>query len=172
MPNMITEREFWTVLHGLIFGSLYLLAFAGGAAGLWSLRPAFLTEAGVNERLRHLKTGALVMAIANWLTVIVGTYVVYVWYREKIPESPRSRLLADPMKAVWHTFGMEWKEHVAWLAPILTTCVAFLIYWYGHELLERQEVRRAAFWLFSLAFTASAIAGLFGAFVNKVAPVM
>lgn len=168
----ISDREFWTVLHGLLFGSLYLLAFAGGAAGLWSLRPGFLTEAGVVERLRRLQIGVWTMAITSWLTVISGTYVVYVWYREKIPESPRSKLLADPAKAAWHTFGMEWKEHIAWLAPILSTAVAFLVTWYGRELLDRQEVRRTAFWLFVTAFTAAAVAGLFGAFINKAAPVM
>lgn len=167
----ITHHEFWTVLHGLIFGSLYLLAFAGGAAGLWSLRPGYLTEVGVVERLRRLKIGVWIMAVTSWVTVISGTYLVYTWYREKIPESARSRLLADPMKAAWHTFGMEWKEHVAWIAPILATSVAFLISWYGKELLERQEIRRMAFILFSLAFLAAAIAGLFGAFINKAAPI-
>lgn len=169
---LLNTREFWTVLHGLIFGSLYLLAFAGGAAGLWSLRPGLLTEEGVKERLRRLKTGVWTMAMTCWLTVISGTYIVYVWYRAKIPESPRSRLLADPAKAVWHTFGMEWKEHVAWIAPILATTVAFLVSWYGRELLERQEIRRMTFWLFFMAFCAAAIAGLLGAFINKVAPIV
>lgn len=168
----LTERELWTVLHGLIFASLYLLAFAGGAAGLWSLRPGLLTEAGITERLKRLKIGVWTMAVTSWLTVVSGTYVVYIWYREKIPESARSRLLADPAKAAWHTFGMEWKEHVAWLAPILTTAVAFLLYWYDRELLERQEIRRVAFWFFSLAFLAAAIAGLLGAFINKAAPIL
>lgn len=168
----LTEREFWTVLHGLVFGSLYLLAFAGGAAGLWSLAPGLLTEAGVIERMRRLRIGVWTMAVTSWLTVLSGTYIVYVWYRAKVPESPRSRLLADPAKAVWHTFGMEWKEHVAWLAPILATTVAFLVTWYDRELLERQEVRLMAFWLFSIAFAAAAVAGMLGAFINKVAPVL
>lgn len=168
----LSYREFWTVLHGLIFGSFYLLAFAGGAAGLWSLRPGLLTDAGIAERLKRLKLGVWTMAVASWLTVISGTYLVYTWYREKIPESARSRLLADPAKAAWHTFGMEWKEHAAWLSPILTTTVLFLVVWYDRELLERQEIRRVAFWLFSLAFFAAAIAGLFGAFINKAAPIL
>lgn len=166
----LTHHEFWTVLHGLLFGSLYLLVFAGGAAGLWSLAPGLLTEAGIIERMRRLKFGVWTMAVTCWLTVISGTYVVYVWYRAKVPDSPRSRLLADPVKAAWHTFGMEWKEHVAWLAPILTTAVAFLVSWYDRELLERQEIRIATFWLFSIAFAAAAVAGLLGAFINKAAP--
>lgn len=168
----ISEREFWVVLHGLLFGSFYLLAFAGGASGLWGLRPGHLTSAGVRERLKRLKIGTWVMMVTCWLTVLSGTYIVYVWYREKIPESARSRLLADPTKSGWHTFGMEWKEHIAWLAPILTTVVAFLISWYGEKLLERQDLRRCAFWLLSIAFACAAVAGLLGAFINKAAPIL
>ena len=36
----LTEREFWTVIHGMVLGATFLLAFSGGLAGLWSLRPA------------------------------------------------------------------------------------------------------------------------------------
>lgn len=31
--------ESGTVIHGLILGTLFLLASGGGLAGLWSLRP-------------------------------------------------------------------------------------------------------------------------------------
>jgi hypothetical protein len=37
----------------------------------------------------------------------------------------------DPSTADWHTFGMEWKEHVAWIAPILATVAAGLVVYYG-----------------------------------------
>ena len=30
----LTDRELWTLIHGMGFGALYLLAFAGGIAGL------------------------------------------------------------------------------------------------------------------------------------------
>jgi hypothetical protein len=32
----LTHREFWTVFHGMLIGAVYLLAFAGGFAGLWN----------------------------------------------------------------------------------------------------------------------------------------
>ncbi len=32
-------------------------------------------------------------------------------------------LLASVHLAEWHTFGMEWKEHIAWLSPIFATTV-------------------------------------------------
>ncbi len=164
-------RELWTVLHGLIFGSLFLLAFAGGLAGLYSLRPELVTVAGIKERLTRLLAGTWVMATIAWITVLSGTYIVYPWYRASAPDSPRSLILANPATKLWHNFGMEWKEHVGWFAPILATAVAFIVAYYGPQLSQDNRLRRAALWLFSLAFVAAGIAGIFGAFLNKVAPI-
>ena len=47
----LTNRETWTLIHGLVIGSLFLLAFAGGLAGLWSLRGGLVTSAGIRERV-------------------------------------------------------------------------------------------------------------------------
>ena len=59
--------------------------------------------------------------------------MVYPTYRAPPPEGtsdltdyPRSFLLSDTTLEVWHEFGMEWKEHVAWLAAILATVAAFM----------------------------------------------
>ncbi len=167
----LTTRELWTVLHGLIFGSLFLAAFAGGFAGLYSLRPDLVTVAGIRERLARLLAGTWIMALVAWVTVWSGSYLVYPWYRANRPDSPRSVLLADPTKQAWHSFGMEWKEHVGWFAPILATAVAFIVAYYGPQLAEDTRLRRAVMWLFTLAFVAAAVAGVFGAFLNKVAPI-
>ncbi len=167
----LTDRETWTVLHGMILGATFLLAFAGGLAGLYSLRPELLTVTGLRERLPRLTIGTWIMAIVAWLTVLSGTYVVYPWYRDAAKTSPRSLILADPTKAEWHNFGMEWKEHVAWIAPILATAVAFVVVYYGMRLAQDEGMRRVLVVLFVLAFGAAAIAGLFGAFINKVAPI-
>lgn len=168
----LTLREFWTVAHGMIFGAVYLLAFAGGFAGLWSMRTPLLTTEGIEERLRRIRIGMWVMTVMAWLTVITGTYIVYPWYRAPIPESPRSKLIADASKKAWHTFGMEWKEHVGWFAPILATAVLFLVLYYGDRLSEDERLRKAAMALFVVAFLAAAAAGLFGAFLNKVGPIL
>ncbi len=167
----ISPRELWTVLHGLTFGSLFLLAFGGGLAGLYSLRPDWVTVAGVEERIRRLLTGTWVMAVVAWITVVSGTYIVYPWYRASNPQSPRSLLLANEATKAWHTFGMEWKEHVGWFAPILATAVAYVVAVYGPQIAQDSRLRRAAIWLFILAFASAAVAGVFGAFLNKVAPV-
>jgi lipopolysaccharide export LptBFGC system permease protein LptF len=173
----LSLRELWTVLHGLVLGSLFLLAFAGGLAGLYSLRPEWVTVAGVRERMQRLLAGTWLMAVVAWLTVISGTYIVYPWYRARPPEGasladyPRYLLLSKPTTAAWHTFGMEWKEHVAWFAPILTTAVAFVVSAYGAQLARDDRLRKVLIWMFILGFIAAGIAGVFGAFINKIAPI-
>jgi len=166
----LTDRELWTLIHGMILGALFLLGFAGGLEGLYSLRPQLLSAAGVRDRTRRLKVGVVTMALAAWGTVITGTWIVYPWYREDIPESPRSLLLADPDLVDWHHFGMEWKEHVAWISPILATVVAFIVIYYGASLIKHDRVRKTALFLFVLAFALAAVAGLFGALITKAAP--
>lgn len=167
----LTARETWTVIHGMILGATFLLAFAGGLAGLYSFRPELVTITGLRERLPRLSIGTWVMALVAWATVITGTWIVYPWYRDAAKTSPRSLILADPLKAEWHNFGMEWKEHVAWIAPFLATAVAFVVLYYGARLAHEQGMRRVLTALFILAFAAAAVAGLFGAFINKVAPI-
>jgi hypothetical protein len=179
----LTERELYTVLHGLVLGTLFLLAFGGGLAGLWSLRERLVTPEGVRERTPRLLIGTWVMAIVAWLTVITGTFIAYPWYRARPPEPiptdpalltdfPRYLLLAQEKTAGWHEFGMEWKEHVAWISPILATVVAFIVLYYGTNLIRHDFVRRTAIILFVLAFVFAAVAGAFGAFITKVAPVI
>ncbi len=174
----ISIREVWTVLHGMLFGAAFLVAFAGGLAGLYSLRPEWVTVAGIQERMMRLKVGLWGMAAIAWATVITGTFIVYPWYRAKPPEGtvdltnfPRYLLLANPNTAAWHSFGMEWKEHVGWLAPIAATVVAFAVTYYGPSLAKRVGERRALMVFFVISFLAATVAGVFGAFINKVAPI-
>jgi hypothetical protein len=174
----ISIREAWTVLHGMLLGAAFLLAFAGGLAGLYSLRPEWVTVEGIRERMLRLKAGLWGMAIIAWATVISGTFIVYPWYRANPPEGttdltafPRYLLLANPSTAEWHKFGMEWKEHVGWLAPIAATVVAFAVTYYGPALAKKAGERRALMVFFVISFVAATVAGVFGAFINKVAPI-
>jgi hypothetical protein len=103
---------------------------------------------------------------------------VYPWYRARPPEGttdliafPRALLLASESTAKWHTFGMEWKEHVAWIAPMAATVVAYSVSYYGPILAKKTNERRAILIFFVVAFLTAAIAGIFGAFINKVAPI-
>jgi hypothetical protein len=174
----LNDREFWALVHGLVLGALFLLAFTGGFLGLWSLRERLVTPAGIAERIPRLSVWTGVMGVVAWLTVITGTWIVYPWYRATPPqgttdltEFPRSLLLGSPSTAEWHRFGMEWKEHVAWFAPFLATVVAVAVVYYGPQLARRDDVRRALLVFFTLAFAAAGIAGLFGALITKAAPV-
>ncbi|HSJ83193.1 MAG TPA: hypothetical protein VLA91_05180 [Acidimicrobiia bacterium] len=189
----LSTREAWTVIHGLVLGTLFLLAFAGGLAGLWSLRPGLITTAGIQERMKRLYWGIWVMAGAAWATVITGTWIVYPWYRANLSEvgddryagcagailpnetcSPREFLLSDVsgQTETWHELGMEWKEHVGWAAPILATAAAFLVTYYGPRLMARPWLRTAVIVMFVAAFGAAVVGGAFGAFLNKVAPIV
>ena len=167
----LTVREFWTVFHGMLAGAIFLLAFSAGLVGLLNLKRNSVSPEGLRERLARLTAQLWVMALIAWVTVLSGTYIVFPWYRFPSEDSPRSVLLDNPTKAGWESFGMVWKEHVAWIAPILATAVAWLVARYGSQLAQRHEVRRAAIVLFCLAFVAAAIAGLFGTFINKAAPI-
>lgn len=171
----LTAREWWGVVHGMGFGALFLLAFAGGLAGLYSLRPEFITEKGIVERMRRLRIGVIAMAAAAWGTVITGTWVVYPWYRAgdetTTPLSAKFQLLADSKTADWHNFAMEWKEHIAWISPILATVVAFIVVYYGTNLIRHERVRKTAITLFVMAFGFAAVAGALGALITKVSPI-
>jgi hypothetical protein len=171
----LSSKELWTVLHGMGFGAIYLLAFAGGIAGLYSLRPELVTPVGLAERERRLKAGMWLMALIAWLTVVSGTWVVYIWYRAKPPAGanlaafPRYFLLSKPGTKEWHEFGMEWKEHVAWIVPIVATSVAFTVHHYGRQLSQMPAIRKALMWMLAISFGAAGVAGVFGAFINKIA---
>ena len=74
---------------------------------------------------------SIVMAVLAWLTVLTGAYIIYPWYRAVPPPGtanlaafPQRLLLSSPATIGWHSIGMEWKEHVAWLVPISITMAA------------------------------------------------
>lgn len=134
------------------------------------------------ERLMHgsrlVKLLSTASAALLWLTVLGGTYVVFPPYRLTPPEGatdlspyPRSWLLSDPSTAWLHSFAMETKEHVPWIAAILATAVAFVVTRHGNQLLGDRSARRAVTsWLAISLALVSAVA-LLGVLVNKVAPV-
>jgi hypothetical protein len=80
-------------------------------------------------------------------------------------------LLSDPHTAGWHELGMEWKEHVAWMAPILMTMAAWVLMRYK-EAVEQQRRLRVTVAMFALTgLLATGVAAGFGAWINKKAPV-
>jgi hypothetical protein len=65
---------------------------------------------------------------------------------------------------------MEVKEHVPWIAAILSTAAAFIGVRYGSRLLSNAEFRRIAMTLLAICFVLVSFVALMGVFVNKVAP--
>ena len=173
----VSVREMWTMIHGILFGAIFLLMFTGGWVGLYGLRAEWLTSEGLCRRLLWLKMTLWSMAVLCWAAVLSGTFIVYPWYRAKPPAGlsdlsayPRYLLLADPHKAGWHNFGMEWKEHVGWLAPMAMTVVAFAVSYYGPVLARKLGERRMLLAFYTISFLTAVTAGIFGVFINKFAP--
>ena len=180
----LTARELWGVMHGMVLGGLFLLAFTGGMALLYDMQQRWLTREGLKHETGLIRLTTAIMAISSWLTVISGTYLVYPWYRARPPEGadlrnfPRAFLKADPDLSAWHSFGMEWKEHVTWFTPLLTTAVAFIAFRYGRQLATHSQLRMIMLrmimmMLLTLSFLIAAIAGgLFGTLITKIAPIL
>ena len=174
----ISFRDLITVLHGMGFGALFMLAFSG-AIGVIYATAVVGAEIPVPRRANRMFRFYLIsMATVAWLAVLSGAYIIYPWYRAAVPPGvtdlggyPRSLLLSNPFTAGWHDLGMEWKEHIAWFTPIAMTMVAYVFMKYGPQLALHKHLRNAVLGFTAVAFFATAVAGGFGAFLNKYAPV-
>jgi hypothetical protein len=174
----ISTHDLWTVLHGMGFGALFMLAFSGAIAELYRMSaPGAPVQLSAREQ-NLLNFYLVAMVILAWLTVFSGAYIIYPWYRAVPPagaadlaDYPRRLLLSSGKTSEWHNIGMEWKEHVAWLAPIAMTMVAYVTAKYGRAITRPRQMRVAVLVFTVIAFVATGIAGAFGAFLNKYAPV-
>jgi hypothetical protein len=167
----LTTREIWALVHGLVIGGPLLLAFAAVLVSLYGLRSELLTPEGVGERVAQLRLGAGVMALMSWTIVTIGTWVLLPWYREDSPDSPRSLLVSDPDTRQWHEFADVWKTHVAFMAPMLATAAAVLVFYYGRTLARDRTVRNLTLTLFVTAFAVTSLAALIGSLVTRAAPI-
>jgi hypothetical protein len=167
----LTTREIWALVHGLLIGGPFLLAFTGGLVALAGLRSEYLTVEGIRNRVAQLRVGASVMAVLAWAIVLIGIWVLLPWYGEARPDSPRSLLLADPDTRQWHEFADVWKTHVAFMAPILATAAAALVVYYGRTLAHDRFVRNLVLGLYLGAFAVASVAALLGSLVTRAAPI-
>jgi hypothetical protein len=172
----ITTRALLTLLHGMGFGALYLMACSGALVELYRFTHA-ASEAAPRPQ-RFLNVYLVTMAVLAWAAVLTGTYLIYPWYRAAPPPGagdlsmfPQRLLLSNPMTSGWHSLGMEWKEHVAWFVPISTTMVAFVFINYGRDLKNHGRLRAAVLGFAFASFAAAGVAGFFGAMLAKTAPV-
>jgi hypothetical protein len=174
----ISVRSLFTLIHGMGFGALYLLACSGAIVELFRrYSPAAEGPVSVKDET-FLSTYLVVMAVLAWITVLTGAYIIYPWYRAVPPAGstnlaafPQRLLMSSPSTIAWHSAGMEWKEHVAWLVPISITMAAFVFIKYGRNLRNKADVRNTVLCFVLVSFLAAGIAGLFGAMLVKYAPV-
>lgn len=174
----ITARALWTLIHGMGFGALYLLACSGALVELYRFTTTSPSPEATPIQTRFLKIYLLSMVVLAWAAVLTGAYVIYPWYRAAPPPEttdltmfPQRLLMASPTTIGWHSLGMEWKEHVAWFAPVSITMVAFVFIKYGRDLKNHRQLRAAVLSFAVASFLAAGIAGFFGAMTNKYAPV-
>jgi hypothetical protein len=173
----ITLRALVTMIHGMLCGAFFLMATFGLVVDLsrsaFAEQPLRLTPRGYFlERLYFFAIVAL-----GWAAVFTGAYIVYPWYRAVPPAGatdlsffPKYLLMSSATTAGWHSLGMEWKEHVAWTAPIAMTMVAYVLTTYRRSMQDHPQVRQAVLVFALVAFGAAGVAGLFGAMLNKYAP--
>lgn len=173
---LFSERSIWTMVHGIGLGGAALLGLAAALFYLYAARPA---DQEVTRETEPRAFAALTVftAVMLWATVIIGTYIIFPPYRVTPPagttglsEFPRALVLANPGTAWLHAFAMEIKEHLPWIAAMLTSAVAFMAVRYRGATLRHPSLRRMAFSLLAISFAIVAFVSLLGVFVNKVAP--
>ena len=177
MPHVFTQRAIVTAIHGMCFGCFFLMAAFGLMVGI---------AASLNGRSEMIRPGRLFLERAyllvtvafSWLAVISGTYLVYPWYRAVAPPQTsdlrhfsRQFLLSSAATAKWHTLGMEWKEHVSFLAPIAVTAVAYVCWRYRPLVMRDTVLQRILIGFSTVTIAAAGIAAATGALLNKLAPI-
>jgi hypothetical protein len=174
----LSYRSLLTTLHGIFFGGLFLMtAFAAVVELLRRHHEAVPSEPD-RGGLRLERFFLLSMAALGWAAVLTGTFIVYPWYRAAPPPGTlnltgfaRSLLLAHPSTSAWHSLGMEWKEHIGWIAPIVLTMLAAVMLGQRRTLQLNPRLRSAVLGFALVGILATATAGLFGAMLDKKAPV-
>jgi hypothetical protein len=173
-----TTRGLWTLIHGMGFGALYLMACPAALVELFRRYKPYSLEPVSEKDETFLGRWLVAMSVLAWITVLIGAYVIYPWYRAVPPLGtaalnafPQALLKSNPATIGWHSIGMEWKEHIAWIAPISITMAAALFLQYRRSLRNFPQLRSAVLIFVFVSLASAGIAGFFGAELNKHAPV-
>ncbi len=171
----ITQRELITILHGTLFGGFFVMATFAMIVTLLDRSHPETARAAPASRWQTIYLVAVM--IIGWAAVLTGAYIVYPWYRAIAPAGaalagyPQRLLIASPTTSGWHNLGMEWKEHVAWFAPMAMTMVVAILLRHRAAWNADRLVRRFVLGFAAVAFLAAALAGGWGVLISKAAPV-
>ncbi|KAE9847186.1 hypothetical protein GP670_23680, partial [Escherichia coli] len=81
----ISWRDLLTVMHGMGFGALFMLAFTGAIAEIYRMSAAGTASPPAERDQALLRIYLAGMVALAWLTVFSGAYIVYPWYRALPP---------------------------------------------------------------------------------------
>src|SRR6202789_4345397 len=108
----ITVRGLWTLIHGMGFGALYLLACSGALVELYRCTTSTVPAEASPGQERFLKVYLLAMVVLAWAAVLTGAYVIYPWYRAAPPPGttdlamfPQRLLMSSHTTIGWHSGG-------------------------------------------------------------------
>ena len=148
------------MFHGL---SAFLYLFVG-TIGLYL---GWRLWTGRIRAFADLQLLATVSATFSLLAIIFGNWL-YIFYRAKDPASPRSYFLAN--MPVVHKIFFEFKEFVALFTLPLTVAAAFILWYYGAQVLDRKWMRYTVAVLLALSFFYLVVAFGLGAAATKLKP--
>lgn len=174
---LFTERSLWTMIHGIGLGGVALMSLFAALFSLRAMRTGNASQTTLETQSRYLASLTVFTAVVLWLTVLVGIYVIFPPYRATPPEGltdlsqyPRSLIQSNPGTAWLHSFGMEIKEHMPWIAAMLSTAVAYMSVRFRSQLLSDAQLNRMATALLAICFVLVSFVAILGVFINKVAP--
>ena len=173
---LFSSRSIWTMLHGIVLGGGGLLAVAAALFAMIAMRTTPPGDAAAAQS-RYLAWLLVATSVLLWAAVLAGTYVSFPAYRAAPPEGltdlsayPRELIRSNPATAWLHSFAMESKEHMPWIAAMLATGVAFVASRYREQLMHDDKLRRIAVGLLTLTLMLVAGVSFLGVLINKVAP--
>ena len=82
---LFTERSIWTMIHGIGLGGAALLGLAAALFYLYALRASEAGHRASPNGSRALAALTIFTAVMLWLTVLVGTYIIFPPYRATPP---------------------------------------------------------------------------------------
>ena len=62
----LTAREIVTVIHGLVFGFIFLLGFSGALYAIYSMKAEWLTVEGLTKTVNNIKIYMWLLAGSVW----------------------------------------------------------------------------------------------------------